>query len=123
MKSYKVYIDSAAWICEANLVGTSRIYRYIRENGHTIVNNPSIADFIIINSCGLTKMRRDLSIQFFEEYQSKKKDNAKFIMCGCLIKIETEKIQSLDLIPIDFNEGSKFDEIFYNTIRYDEIKP
>ena len=123
MKSYKVYIDSTAWICEANLVSTSRIYRYMLQNNHKIVKNPSVADFIIINSCGLTKMRRDLSIKFYENFHSQKRENASIIMFGCLIKIDKEKIESLDLIQIDLNEGNKFDEIFYNKIKYNDIKP
>jgi ribosomal protein S12 methylthiotransferase len=123
MKSYKVYLESTAWICEANLVGTSRIYRYIVKNGHEIVKNPTKADFIIINSCGLTNFRRNLSINFFQNFYSQKKDNASIIMFGCLIKINKELINSLDLIPIDFNEISKFDEIFYNKIKFEEINP
>lgn len=123
MKSYKVYIESSAWICESNLVNTSRIYRYMLKNCHRIVNNPSEADFIIINSCGLTKMRRDLSIQFFKNYHLQIKENASIIMFGCLIKIDMEKIKELDVIPIDFNEGMKFDKIFYNTIKYDDVEP
>jgi tRNA A37 methylthiotransferase MiaB len=123
MKSQKVYIDSIAWICEANLIGTSKIYRYILENGHEIIKNPSEADFIIINSCGLTKMRRDLSIKFFEKYYLQKKENAKIIMFGCIVKIDKEKIISLDLISIDFNQGYKFDEIFYNEKKFETICP
>ncbi len=123
MKSYKVYIDSAAWICEANLVGTSRIYQYLIKNGHEIIKNPSEADFIIINSCGLTKMRRNLTINFFKKYHSKKKEKAKIIMFGCLIKIDKKIINSLDLIPIDFYEENKFDEIFYNKIKFENIHP
>jgi len=123
MKSYKVYIDSAAWICEANLVGTSRIYQYMIENGHEIIKNPLEADFIVINSCGLTKIRRDLSINFFKEYHSQKKEKAKIIMFGCLVKIDKEKINSLDLTPIDFYEENKFDEIFYNKTKFENIHP
>ncbi|MCX6667986.1 MAG: radical SAM protein [Euryarchaeota archaeon] len=123
MNSYKVYIDSTAWICETNLVGTSRIYRYMLENGHEVIKDPSKADFIIINSCGLTKMRRDLSIEFFEKYYSQRKETAKIIMFGCLVKIDGEKVNSLDLIPIDFNEGYKFDEIFYTKIKFETICP
>jgi tRNA A37 methylthiotransferase MiaB len=123
MESYKVYIESAAWICEANLVSSSRIYRYMLQNGHKIVKNPLEADFIIINSCGLTKMRRDLSIEFYKKFYSQKRENASIIMFGCLIKIDKEKIEPLDLIQIDFNEGYKFDEIFYKKINYNDIKP
>jgi tRNA A37 methylthiotransferase MiaB len=123
MVSYKVYIDSAAWICEGNLVDTSKIYRFLLENDHKIVKNPSKADYIIINSCGLTQMRRDLCLKYYEKYSEQKKENAKIIMFGCLIKIDKERIEKLDLINIDFHEENKFDELFYNKIRYDKIRP
>ncbi|MCX6667985.1 MAG: radical SAM protein [Euryarchaeota archaeon] len=123
MKCYKVYIDSAAWMCEGNIVETSRIYRYILENGHEITAKPSEADFIIINSCGFIREREELSVSLFENYYSRRKENAKIIMFGCLVKIDNEKINSLDLIPIDFNEGVKFDEIFYTKIKFEGISP
>lgn len=123
MNSLKVCIDSIAWICEANLIGSSKIYRYMLENGHEIVKDPSEADFIIINTCGLTKMRRDLSIEVFEKYYLQKKENTKIIMFGCIVKIDGEKINSLDLLSIDFNEGYKFDEIFYHVKKFDTICP
>jgi len=123
MKSYKVYIDSAAWMCEGNIVGSSRIYRFLLENGHDIITKPSEADFIIINSCGFVKEREDLCVQLFENYNYQKKEKAKIIMFGCLIKINKRLIESLDLIPINFNEDKKFDEIFYNKTRFENISP
>src|SRR4030042_2155544 len=123
MKSYKVYIDSAAWMCEGNIVGSSRIYRYLIENGHEILTKPSEADFIIINSCGFIKEREDLCVYLFENYHSQKKKKAKIIMFGCLIKINQKLIKSLDLIPINFNEENKFDEIFYNKTKFENISP
>jgi tRNA A37 methylthiotransferase MiaB len=123
MKSYKVYIDSAAWMCEGNIIGTSRIYRYLLENGHGITTKPSEADFIIINSCGFIKDREHLSVYLFENFNSQKKEKAKIIMFGCLIKINQKLIESLDLIPIDLNEGNKFDEIFFNKTKFGNISP
>jgi tRNA A37 methylthiotransferase MiaB len=123
MVSLRTYVDSAAWICEANLVGTSTICRYLIENKHTIVTNPSDADVIVINSCGLTKMRRELSIAYFEKYYACKKPDTKIIMYGCLVKIDQQKIRSLNLIPIDFHEGEKFDEIFFNGIKFEDVHP
>jgi tRNA A37 methylthiotransferase MiaB len=123
MKSFKVCIESAAWMCEGNIIDSSRVCRYIQENGHYITDNVKEADFIIINSCGFIKSREEASAKLFEFYYSQKKDNASIIMFGCLIKINKELINSLDLIPIDFNGISKFDEIFYNKIKFEDIKP
>jgi tRNA A37 methylthiotransferase MiaB len=123
MKYYKVYFDSAAWMCEGNIIETSRIYRYLRANGHEITTKPSEADFLIINSCGFIKEREDLSMELYENCVSLKKDNAKIILFGCLVKINKEISDSLDVTPIDFGEGYKFDERFFTKVRFDDILP
>jgi tRNA A37 methylthiotransferase MiaB len=110
-------------MCEGNIIGTSRIYRYLIENNHKITTKPSEADFIIINSCGFIKDREDLCVNLFKNFNSQKKEKAKIIMFGCLIKINQKLIESLNLIPIDLNEGNKFDELFYNKIRFENIFP
>ena len=123
MKSYNVYVDSANWLCEPNLVGYSMIDRYVIENGHKIIENPSEADYIIINSCGFTKDHEEDTINLFNKLYSKKEEKATIIIAGCLLKINKKLIDSLDVTPIDFNEGKKFDEIFFKTKKFELIKP
>jgi ribosomal protein S12 methylthiotransferase len=123
MKTFNVYTDSANWLCEINLLGYSMIDRYILENGHKIVKNPSEADYIIINSCGFTKDQEDKSADIFKDHFGNKKKKATIIMFGCLIKINKKLIDSLDLLPIDFNEGEKFDKIFYKKVKFKDIRP
>jgi len=123
MKSYKIYFDSANRLCESNLLSSSMIHRYMLENGHKIISGPSEADFIIIDSCGFTKDFEDKSIALFKEYYSKKEKKANIIMFGCLVKINKKLIDSVDVYPIDFNEGEKFDKIFYNKTKFEDIKP
>jgi len=123
MKSYKIFIDSATLLCEGNLVDTSRIYRYAIENGHKVSNNPSEADFIIINSCGFIKSREEESVNLFKKYNLLKKEKASIIMYGCLIKINKNLVDSLDVYAVDLNEGKKFDKLFYNKVKFEDIKP
>jgi tRNA A37 methylthiotransferase MiaB len=92
-------------------------------NGHKIVDDPLEADFIIINSCGFTKDYEDGSIALFKEHYSKKDKKAAIIMFGCLVKINKKLIESLDAILIDFNEGEKFDKIFYKKTKFEGMKP
>jgi MiaB/RimO family radical SAM methylthiotransferase len=123
VKSYKTYIDNATWDCEISIVESSRIYRYLIKNGHKFVDNPSIADFIIINSCGFLKGYESKSLYLFDKYNSLKKENATIIMVGCLIKINPELIDSLNVYPIEINESNKLDKIFYKNIKFEDIKP
>ena len=123
MNCFTVYIDSAAWVCETNLIGCSRLYRYMVKNGHEIVDDPSKADYIIINSCGLTRGHITKCINMHKKYISLKRENAKIILYGCLVKIDPKLVGTLDVLAIDFNEDGRFDEIFYNKIEFKDIKP
>ena len=123
MKSYKIYIDNANRNCEVSIVDSSRIYHYMLENGHKIIDNPSKADYIIINSCGFNRSHEVRSANLFKKYNSLKKENTSIIIFGCLVKINPELISSLDVYPIDFNEGNKFDEIFYKNTIFENVKP
>ena len=105
MKSYNVFVESANYLCEINLLGFSMINQYMTGNDHKIVDNPSEADYIIINSCGFTKGLEDKTIAIFKKQYSKKDKKATIILFGCLIEINKELINSLDLYPIDFDEG------------------
>jgi ribosomal protein S12 methylthiotransferase len=125
MKPRTVLIDSVLWSCEANLVNCSKIYRYLLENGHHITNNPSNADFIIINSCGVVKGVVERFLELYHNYQSLKKEHGKIIIFGCLVKIDKELVNSLDAIAIglDESESYKLDELFYTKIKFDSINP
>jgi len=123
MQSYNVYIDSAAWFCEGNAIDSSRIYRYIIENDHKYIDDPSNADFIIINSCGFIKDRENRTLNLFKRLNKQKKENANVILFGCLIKINPKLIDTLDCIKIDLNEGEKFDKIFYKKTKFDKVRP
>jgi len=123
MKYYKVFIDSTAWMCEGNIVETSRIYRYLLANGHAVTRTPSEADFFIINSCGFVQERENLSLDLYNNFVSQKKDSAKIILFGCLVRINKEKVHSLDAVAIDFHEGHKFDELFFTKVKFDDVLP
>ncbi|MHA1190779.1 MAG: radical SAM protein [Promethearchaeota archaeon] len=123
MKSYNVYIDTATWDCQVNLIDSSRIYRYMIGNDHKITNDPFKADFIIINSCGFIKKYQDISLNLFDKYYSLKKEKATIILYGCLIRINPKLIESLDAHYIDLFEPEKFDKIFYKKIKFEDIRP
>ncbi len=123
MKYYKVYIDSTAWMCEGNIIETSRIYRYLLANGHKVTTTPSEADFFIINSCGFIQEREDLTLDLYKNFVSQKKDRAKIILFGCLVMINKEKVRSLDAVAIEFHEGHKFDELFFTKVKFNDVLP
>jgi ribosomal protein S12 methylthiotransferase len=123
VEPFKVYIDSANYLCEVNLLGYSMIQRYLTENDHVIVGEPSQADIIIINSCGFTKQHEDATINLYKSLLSREGNHATVLLFGCLIKINPSLCSSLKIPTIDFDEGSKFDAIFYKKIKFVDIRP
>jgi len=123
MKSYQILIKSAHPRCSLNTVSSSMIYRYLVQNNHKITNDISKADFIIINSCGFHKKTRDATINLYNSFYNQKKQNAKIIMFGCLIKIDNELLRPLDLIQIDFKDDLLLDKYFYQNTNFVEMTP
>ena len=121
MRPFTVLIDSAHDRCTLNLVSSSMMYRYLLENGHRITQQVSDADFIIINTCGFHTISREISVALYNKYQAEKQPNAKIILYGCLIKIEPERVKSLDAQLVDFTDGKILDNFFFKTKRFDEM--
>jgi tRNA A37 methylthiotransferase MiaB len=121
MHQYKVLIDSGNWLCQSNLVLCSSLYKYLQANNHQIVHDPSEADYIIINSCGVFDETENVSIDLFKKYYSLKKKSANIIICGCLPKINNESLKNFDLLIINFEDNEKLDDIFFNTIKFEKI--
>ncbi len=97
------------------------IYRYLLENGHKITQDVVEADFIIINSCGYHQEKRDESVSLYQKYHATKKQNAKIIMFGCIVKIDEELLRTLDLYPIGFNDGAILDGFFFKKKKFKEL--
>jgi len=122
MKSYKVILDSH-WLCNVNLVESSIIYKFLTENGHEIICDPSEADFIIISTCGVTNRMHDHYKELIKKYSSLKKDNGVIIVFGCLVKIAPEKLDSEKIELISYEERHKLDKLFYRTNKIKDYPP
>ncbi len=121
MKKYRVLLDSANINCKPNGILSSRIYKYITKNGHGIVKDVSLADYIIINTCGYHEKREKISKELFRYYEKNKKNGARIISVGCLNKIK----DNLNAIfpEIEFvSDLSELDRVFLNNKRFEDIK-
>ena len=67
--------------CEKNLVDSELVLGYVKSYGHEIVNDPSFADAIIVNTCGFIQDSKKEAIETILEMASYKK---KLIVIGCL---------------------------------------
>lgn len=121
MNRLTIFIDSANWYCQSNLIASSSLYQYLVKNDHKITQNPSEADYIIINSCGVFKDTENASLDLYKKYYSLKRKDAKIIMFGCLVKINLNLFTPLDIITISFGDNKKLDGIFYNHIKFEDV--
>jgi len=99
------------------------IYRYLIENGHSITYDPTQADYIIINTCGFSRNNEEKSCNLFQKYYALKKKSATIIMFGCLVRIDENRLMSLDVVPIGHNDTTTLDQIFCRTNQFNTIQP
>ena len=76
----KVYIRSNG--CIDNLLDGKSFRNYFKENGWGIVQDPSEAEIILLNSCAFDKKHEDISIADIEELMKYK--GSQLVVAGCL---------------------------------------
>ena len=104
-----VYIESLG--CFKNKADTEKLVNTLVQYNIEIVNDPTISNFIIINTCGFIKPAVEESIDRILELAKYKERGAKLIAFGCMIERYKEKI--INTIPeLDFAAGvNSFEDI------------
>ncbi|MCK4782963.1 MAG: radical SAM protein, partial [Desulfobacteraceae bacterium] len=80
----------------------------------------SLADYIIVNTCGFDDIHEDISTGLFEEYSGRKKDGAKLISIGCLNRIN-ESLRTLWPDVIFISDLNHLDRVFFNKVPFNCI--
>ena len=83
--------------CSKNLVDTEMMIGVFKNNKFNIVNNPKIADIILINTCGFIESAKEEAINtILEMAEYKKTGKCKIlIVTGCLVERYKEKLEKL----------------------------
>jgi len=123
MSQSKIFIGSAQWECSPNLIICSRLHQYFVDNGYIVIQDPRKSDYIIVNSCGVGDRAKVRSLNIVQKYLDLKKHDAKIILFGCLIDIEREAADKLDVISIGFKDNHRLDEIFFKKKRFEDSDP
>ena len=98
--------------CSKNLVDTEMTIGMFKNNNYKIVNNPSDADIIVINTCGFIGPAKEEAINTILEMAEYKKKKCKYlIVMGCLVQRYKEELEK-SLPEVDL--FIKYKE--YNTI-------
>jgi len=119
MMPYKIYLDSSRIECKSNMILLSKLQFYFKRNGHDIINDPSIADYIIVNTCGFTKSAEDSSVDLFNAH--KERCHEKVISIGCLNKINENLMSYFGPKVQPVVNLSSLDAIFYRKVKFSDV--
>ena len=109
--------------CSKNLVDTEIAIGILKNKNYNIVNDPKMADVIVINTCGFIESAKEEAINTILEMAEYKKNRCKVLIAmGCLVeryKKELEKaLPEVDL----FIKFSEYDNIAEKLEKVLEIK-
>ncbi len=76
--------------CAKNTVDSESISTICQLAGYTLVEDPDIAQFVIVNTCGFIQDARDESLQVLKQFAKEKKKSQFLIAAGCL----SERVKS-----------------------------
>ena len=81
--------------CSKNLVDTEMVIGLFKKHNFKIVNNPSYADTIIINTCGFIESAKQEAINTILEMAEYKKKKCKYlIVIGCLVERYKKELEN-----------------------------
>lgn len=111
--------------CIRRALDSTRIYNYLVANDWEFTNNISAAELVITSTCGAVNKTEELSLIALRNIAKKKSKTAKFIVTGCLPKIDPEKIREIreldDFEFIPTRSLDKFDKALNSKISFEEI--
>jgi len=73
--------------CAKNLVDTQRAMSFLKAQGHVFVDDPVLADVIIVNTCGFINPAKKESIDMLLKMAEYKKGRCRYLVAmGCLVQ-------------------------------------
>lgn len=78
--------------CPKNTVDAEKIGALLRRAGHRLVDDPSRADCIIVNTCGFIQPAREESLATLRELAIAMKPKGLLVAAGCLSQLEGERL-------------------------------
>lgn len=78
--------------CAKNRVDSEMILGVCKENNMNVVDDPSEADLLMVNTCGFIESAKEEAIQTILELASYKNNNKKLLVFGCLAQRYKEEL-------------------------------
>lgn len=111
--------------CSKNLVDTQNALSFLKASGHTFVDDPSLAEAIIVNTCGFINDAKQESINTILQMAQFKDSGLKYlIVMGCLVqRYKEDLIKELPEVDrfISIDEYKNLAEIF-NEVLHSQTK-
>lgn len=112
--------------CSKNLLDTEMAIGLFRRNKYNIVNDPAIADIIVVNTCGFIEPAKEEAINTILEMAEYKKEKCKYlIVMGCLAERYKEELTKalpeVDLF-VKFSEYDSFWKQIESVIGKSDVK-
>ena len=79
--------------CARNLVDSEVMIGILLKAGYECVGEPAQADFLIVNTCGFLEASRQEGFDTIADLFQEKKEEAKVIVAGCMVKKCKEELQ------------------------------
>ena len=104
--------------CSKNLIDTEMMIGIFKKKKFEIVNNPKLADIIVINTCGFIVQAKEEAINTILEMAEYKKQNCKYlIVTGCLVeRYKDELIKEIPEVDL-FIKFSEY-KTFWNEVEH-----
>ncbi|MDY6835775.1 MAG: radical SAM protein [Chloroflexota bacterium] len=95
--------------CPENQMDTARVRDYLEYNDWHIVQDPTEADLILFNACGILNASTNRSLSIISELKEKAKSDSQLLVWGCLPKIDPQALATV-------YSGPSFGEAELNTL-------
>lgn len=79
--------------CARNLVDTEVMLGILLKNGYQATNGLEEADYFVVNTCGFLESARDEAYRVLEELFEKKKEGAKVVVAGCMVRLHRDPLK------------------------------
>jgi tRNA A37 methylthiotransferase MiaB len=89
----KVYVDTNG--CIEGQLSSTRVQRFLVQNGVRITTDSAEADLMIFYACGLTEKRERDSLSAIKNLQARMRPGAQLIVWGCLPKINPQSLREV----------------------------
>ena len=109
--------------CKVNQFETQSLQLMLSGKGHTVVNNFSEADVIVINTCSVTSTSDQKSRRIIRHF-SKTYPNALLAVCGCMTQLSPDSVSEIEGVSLIAGTSDKTE--FFNALTElskDERKP